>query len=199
MMTRMAESPQNGARNVQTVRGLLFSLIPLAVLALLVGALTGKCSFSPGGPNTEGAIVRTVDADAQVRILAARVPFPVRVPHPAGAWRPTSVDLERAGRAAGSPAVVQIGWLTPAGDYLQLSQSSAAEAELVPFEIGAPQAATGALQVQGRNWVVYPGRRGEQVWVADLGTERLLITGGAQEPEFRALAAATLAAPNMVR
>lgn len=197
MMTRMAESPHSRPRSEQTVRGLLMSLIPLALLALVIGGLTGKCSFSPGEPNTQGAVVRTVDAGAQVPRLARSVAFPVRVPRLPAGWRTTSVDLERAGQVAGAPGVVQLDWLTPAGDYLRLSQSSASETALVPFEVGEPKAATGVVQLQGRNWVVYPGRRAERVWVADLGAVRLLITGSAQEPDFRTLASATLAAPTV--
>lgn len=187
----MAEFPPPTPRNTQPVRGFLLSLIPLVLLVLVIGGLTGKCSYSPGGPSTEGAVVRTVDAGAQVPRLARSLPFPVRLPQLGPGWRATSVDVDRAGAAR----VLQIGWLTPAGGYLRLSQSSAPEDELVPAEIGAPAAATGTVRVADRDWVAYPGRRDEQVWVADLGTVRLLVTGSGGEREMRELATAALRAP----
>lgn len=181
-------STPSGPRSVRTVRGLLLSLAPLLVLVLAVAGLAGQCSFSPGAPDTRGAPVPTVDADAELRRLAGSVPFAVRVPRLPPAWRANSAGLERVGR----DTVVRVGWLTPEGDYLRLSQSSAAERDLVAFETGTRSAATGTVRVQGTDWAVYAAPQGERVWVADLGAVRVLITGSAAEPALRTLATATL-------
>lgn len=180
---------------MQTVRGLLLSLVLLVLLVLMVAGLAGQCSLQPGGPDTRGAVVPTVDAEAELRRLARAVAFPVRVPQVPSQWRATSADVDRVGRAPDSPAAVRVGWLPSEGTYLRLSQSSAAQADLVSFDTGTPSTATGVVRVQDENWAVYPGPHGEQVWVADLGVVRILITGSAGEPEFRTLATATLTAP----
>jgi hypothetical protein len=92
-----------------------------------------------------------------------------------------------------------VGWRTPDGNYLRLSQSSAGEAELAVFETEQRAAPTGAVQAAGRVWVRYPGPRAEQAWVSDLGEVRLLVTGSGTEEQFRTLADATLDAPVLPR
>jgi hypothetical protein len=94
----------------------------------------------------------------------------------------------------GADSAVRVGWLSPAGAYLRLSQSSAQPAELVSFEVGALREATGTVRVGETAWTVHPGPRDELVWVADLGAARMLITGSAGDAEFRTLATAALAA-----
>ncbi len=180
---------------MQTVRGLLLSLGVLVLLVLMVAGLAGQCSLRPGGPDTRGAMVPTVDAEAELRRLARAVAFPVRVPQLPAQWRATSADVDRLGPAPDSPTAVWVGWLPSEGTYLRLSQSSAAPDELVAFETGIRSTATGVVRVQDEDWAIYPGVHGERVWVTDLGAVRILITGSAGEPEFRTLATATLTAP----
>ncbi|MGH3931224.1 MAG: DUF4245 domain-containing protein [Pseudonocardiaceae bacterium] len=195
----MTQSPSGRPRSVQTVRGLLLSLAVLVLLVLMVAGLAGQCSLHPGGPDTRGAVVPTVDAEAELRRLARAVAFPVRVPQLPAQWRATSADVDRVGQAPDSPATVRVGWLPSEGTYLRLTQSSVAPDDLVSFDTGTRSAATGMVRVQDENWAVYPGPHGEQIWVADLGAVRILITGSAGEPEFRTLATATLAAPVAAR
>jgi hypothetical protein len=195
MIASVAHSPQGRPRSVQSVRGLLLSLLTLALGVLLVGGLAGQCSFSPGGPDAGDATVPTVDADAELRRMARAVSFPVRAPRLPPGWRSTSADVDRVGQGRGAPAAVRVGWLTPGDGYLRLSQSSATVADLVGFETGSRAPATGTVRAGDREWTVYAGQRGEPAWVLDLGTVRLLLTGSAAEPELRTLATATLTAP----
>lgn len=175
-------------RSVKTVQGLLLTLVPLVLGVLALAGLAGQCAFNPGAADPRGGPVRTVDAGAQLPALARSAPFPVRVPQLPPSWRANSTGLDRLGR----DVVVRAGWITPAGDYLRLSQSSAARNELLAAGTGARPEPAGTVRVRGRDWAVHAAADGERVWLADLGEVRLLITGSAGEPEFRTLAAATL-------
>ena len=174
-------------------RDLLAALVGLALVALLLAGLSRACSFSPGGPDTSGAARPQVDPTAELVEAAAAVPFPVRVPRLPLGWQANSSAVQPVGGQGAQ--VVQIGWLTPSGAYLQLSQSSAPAEVLVPAETGEQFAAIGAVPLNGVSWVVYPAVRDERAWVADLGEARLLITGSGSEQQFRILAAAAQAAP----
>lgn len=175
---------------------MVLSLVGLALLVLVVAGLSGQCSFSPTpGPDTSGAYVPTVDAEAELRGMANTTPFPLRVPQLPDSWRSNSADLVPVGDSAEAQVAAQVGWLPEQGGYLRLSQSSAPEGELVFFEVGEQTAAPATTQVGGTRWSVYTGPRDEPAWVADLGEVRILITGSASESDFRTLAAETLNAP----
>lgn len=187
----MAQS-HGSPRGSQSVRDLLLSLLPLVLIILAVAGLAGMCSLRPGGPTVASRSAPSVDAQVGLNRLARRLPFPVRVPTLPPDWQATSVETESVQTAAGTPAAVQVGWLTPVGNYLRLSQSPVTERDLVAFETGRLAAALGAVRVAGQTWVRYPSRRDEQAWVADLGRVRVLITGSGTPAEFRRLATATL-------
>lgn len=191
MISDVTDSSQGRPRSVQTVRGLLLTLVPLVVGVLVLAGLAGQCSFSPGAADTRGGAVPAVDVRAELPRLARSVPFPVRAPQLPAAWRANSADVQRFG----PDAAVRAGWITPGGSYLRLSQSSAGQRELLLADTETRSAATGTVRVGGRDWAVHAAQNGERVWVTDLGAVRLLITGSAAEPEFRTLAAATLTAP----
>jgi hypothetical protein len=178
----------------KSTKDLVLSLVPLVALVLLVAGVAGMCSFSPGGPQTDRSVVRTVDAAAELARMAQQVGFPVRSPRLPDGWQANSFGLRPVGEPSG-PRAVRVGWLLPAGGYLRLVQSDAAEADLVRSETEQPAAAFGAVDVHGVTWVRYPSLRREQAWVAELSGVRVLITGSADEPDFRTLAGAVQAAP----
>lgn len=192
-------APRGRPRGQQSARDVLLSMVPLVLIVLVVVGVAGMCSFSPGGPSIDPPAVPTVDATERLGRAAPAVPFPVRAPELPPGWRATSASVDRVGAEPETPQAVRVGWRTPGGNYLRLSQSSAGEAELVAFETGQRAAPTGAVQAAGRTWVRYPGPRAEQAWVSDLGEVRLLITGSDTEEQFRTLAAATLNAPVLPR
>jgi len=173
-------------------------LISLLVLTAIVGAVLGvtrACTFSPGGPTVDPNSAPTVDAAAELRAAARAVDFELREPALPSGWRANSSGSGQAG----APVTVRIGLLTPAGTFLQVSQSDAAADELVAAETGERAAATGTTDAGGATWTTYPGRRGEAVWVAALGGTTTLLTGTAGEMEFAQLAAAVVAAPVLPR
>ena len=128
-----ASRPENGPpakppRSALTVRDMVGAVAVLVAVVLLFAGMTRNCSFAPGGPSVDPAAGPTVDAPAQLRVLAGSMPFPLRVPALPPDWRATTVDTARVG-AAGARAV-RIGYLTPDARYLRLVQSDADEPAL---------------------------------------------------------------------
>lgn len=187
------------SRGQQSTRDVLLSMLPLVLIVLALVGLAGMCSFSPGGPGIDPRAVPTVDAAERLGRAASTVPFPVRSPELPAGWQANSAGVDRVGADAGAPQAVRVGWRTPDGNYLRLSQSSAGEAELAAFETEQRAAPTGAVQAAGRTWVRYPGPRAEQAWVIDLGEVRLLVTGSGTDEQFRILVDAALDAPVLLR
>ncbi|MBM7771911.1 hypothetical protein JOD54_002115 [Actinokineospora baliensis] len=173
-----------GNRLTHGPRDIVLSLLALLIIIGAPLVLTRACTFSPGAPQADPASAPKVDvADSLGR---AQAPFRVRVPSVPSAWQGNSVS---SGRVDPSGRVVRAGWLTP-DRFIQLSQSDAELTDLVAAETGTQGLATGVEDVDGTQWTVFPGRRDEQAWVADVGGVRLLITGSATAEEFRTLAAA---------
>lgn len=174
-------------------------LISMAILLPIVAlmALLGRaCSFSPGGPSVDPSAMPTVDAHPALVAAARHVPFPLREPALPPDWRANLVD-ERA-EPGGAPAV-QVGWLTPAGRYLRLVQSTAEEGALVAAATAGPPGAARPVDVGGLTWVDYRGANGEQAWAhAGEGVE-WLITGDGVPAEFQVLASALAAANPLPR
>ncbi|MDQ3990170.1 MAG: DUF4245 domain-containing protein [Actinomycetota bacterium] len=191
--------PGGRSRGQQSARDVLLSMVPLVLIVLVLVGVAGMCSFSPGGPSIDPPAVPTVDVAERLGRAAPTVPFPVRAPELPPGWQATSASVDRAGTEPDAPRAVRVGWRTPSGNYLRLSQSSAGETELVVFETEQRTAPTGVVQAAGQTWVRYPGPRAEQAWVTDLGEVRLLVTGSGTQEQFRTLAQATLDAPVLPR
>jgi hypothetical protein len=188
--------PPKGGRGRQTMRDMLLSMVVLAVVILILAAITHSCSFSPGGPTVSTANLPSVDVSAELGAAAGQVRFPLRRPTLPADWRPNS-DSEQPIGTDNSDAVVYVGWLTGTGRFLQLAQSNASVTDLVHQIAGAdvPVTPQGQTRVGDATWTVYSGVRDEQSWVRDLGPVRLLITGNADAAEFSTLAAAAQSAP----
>ena len=174
------------------MRDMLLSMIVLAVIVLVLAAITRSCSFSPGGPSVDASALPTVDVSAELGAAASQVRFPVRQPAPPADWRANSASVAPIG-ADNTHTVVTIGWLTAASRFVQLNQSDASVTDLVDQVSGQSGGVTaqGSTLVAGQTWTVYQGVRDEQAWVRDLGPVRLLITGNGTPAEFSTLAAAT--------
>ncbi|HEU5472062.1 MAG TPA: DUF4245 domain-containing protein [Actinophytocola sp.] len=175
------------------VRDLLGSL---AVLLVIMGVLVGfsrGCSFSPGGPTVDQGAAPSADVSRDLAAAAGSVDFAIRRPEVPAGWRANSSSVSAVG--AGASVVVRVGWLTPDGRFVQLSQSGGEPADVVAAETGqrGPRA-TGQVDVLGTTWTTYPGRRAEQAWVTRLDGVTTLITGSAAEADFQVLARAVQAA-----
>lgn len=181
-------------------RDMFFSIAPLVVACILLAGLAGMCSFQPTG-TTSGPVpfyddVAALDADAQT------LGFPVRLPQLPEGWQPNSGGrgsitdgrTDPANPAQRLRAVTStVGYLSPTGMYVSLTQSNADEQQLVG-SIHPGMHPTGAVDVDGTSWVVYHGDA-EPVWTTRVGAAQLAITGAGNSNEFRVLAAATQSQP----
>jgi hypothetical protein len=192
-------------RLFQDGRDMFWSLAPLVVVCVAFAGLVGMCSFRPAG--TSSGPVLPYDAAAALRADAQTLGFPVRLPELPQGWQPNSGGrgsitdgrTDPANPATGKrlrAVTSKVGYLSPTGMYLSLTQSNADEDKLVG-SIAPPRTAmhpTGAVNVDGTSWVVYQGDA-EPVWTTRLtgpaGTAQLAITGAGSVEQFRELAAAT--------
>lgn len=190
--------PPNPGRGRASLRDFIGSIvILLAIVGVFVGLGRG-CSFSPGRPSVDQGAVPTIDASRELRAAASSVDFALRRPELPPDWRANSSSTSAVGQ--GDDVIVRVGWLTPAGNFVQLSQSGGEPGDVVAAETGRPDGVErGPVEVSGVRWTSYAGRRDEVAWVTRLAGVTTLITGSAGETEFRALAAAVGSAAPLPR
>jgi len=179
--------PAKPPRSAMTVRDMVGAVVVLVVLVLAFAGVTRSCSFAPGGPSVDPAAGPTVDAPAQLRVLAGAMPFALRVPAVPADWRATTVDTARVGTGG---RAVRAGYLTAAGHYLRLVQTDADEPALLATEAEGAPVASGPVVVNGVTWVTYADETREPIRIATVDGVRLLITGSGTDDEFRTLAVA---------
>ncbi|CAN5795993.1 DUF4245 domain-containing protein [soil metagenome] len=188
------------ARLLQDGRDMFWSMAPLIVACIALAGLMGMCSFAPTGPKSGKA--PTYDAVGALKSDAQTLGFPIRMPRLPDGWRPNSgsrdgLDGGRTDPATGQSVralVSTVGYLTPTGMFVSLTQSNADEDKLVR-SIHSDMYPTGAQDVAGTKWIVYEGEGDEPVWTTRLdgsgGSTQLAITGSAPADQFRTLATAT--------
>ncbi|MEU1983454.1 DUF4245 domain-containing protein [Nocardia sp. NPDC019395] len=182
--------PNQKPRILNDYRDLLFSLIPLVLIAVVFAGVTSQCSFAANGP-TQGT-VPSFDAPSALRSDAQNLRFPIREPALPENWKPNSGSRDTV-TGAGGGTVSTIGYITGAGTYMQLNQSDATEDVLVDHIVGA-RYATGTRETGGQKWVEYAEPDAEPAWVADFGDSRVLIRGAGDTAAFETMAAAVTAA-----
>ncbi|MGV0047541.1 DUF4245 domain-containing protein [Mycobacterium colombiense] len=195
-------------RLLQDGRDMFWSLIPLVIGCVVLAGMLGMCSFRVG--NHEGP-VPSYDAGAALRADASALGFPIREPRLPGGWQANSghrggIQAGRTDPAGGqrvNAPVSVVGYISPTGMYLSLTQSDADEDKLVS-SIHPSAFPTGAVDVAGTNWVVYQGSGqdgadAEPVWTTRLsgpgGATQIAITGAGNTDQFRTLASATQSQP----
>jgi hypothetical protein len=192
-------------RLLQDGRDMFWSIAPLVVACIVLAGVVGMCSFSPGGISR--GPVPPYDAPGALNADAQTLGFPVRLPRLPQGWHANSGG--RGGIADGRTdpstgkrlrAVTSIvGYISPGGEYLSLTQSNADEEKLVGA-IHPSMVPSGAVDVNGTRWVTYEGDGDvEPVWTTRLnspaGPAQVGITGAGNTDEFRTLAAATQTQP----
>ncbi|CFK10114.1 Uncharacterised protein [Mycobacterium tuberculosis] len=141
---------------------MFWSLAPLVVGCILLAGLVGMCSFQLGG--TKRGPIPSYDAAQALRADAKTLGFPIRLPQLPGGWTPNSggrggIENGRADPATGqrrNAATSIVGFISPTGRYLSLTQSNADEDKLVG-SIHPSMYPTGTVDVGGTRWVVYEG------------------------------------------
>ncbi|OBK20307.1 hypothetical protein A5634_13030 [Mycobacterium asiaticum] len=195
-------------RLLQDGRDMFWSLAPLVIGCILLAGMVGMCSIQPGGTNR--GTVPSYDAATALHADAGALGFPIRLPQLPAGWKPNSgsrggIEGGRTDASAGQrlhAATSTVGYISPTGMYLSVTQSNADEDKLVG-SIHSGMYPTGAVDVAGTNWVVYQGagKDGpvEPVWTTRLaspaGPTQIAITGAGTPEQFRTLAAATQSQP----
>lgn len=196
-------------RLLQDGRDMFWSLIPLVVGCIVLAGVVGMCSFQPGG--THNGAIPSYDAAAALRADAQTLGFPIRMPRLPAGWQPNSggrggIENGRTDPSTGQrlhAATSTVGYISPAGMYLSLTQSNADEDKLVG-SIRPSAYPAGTVDVDGTSWVVYRGAGqggadAEPVWTTRLagpgGATQIAITGAGGADQFRTLASATQSQP----
>lgn len=196
-------------RLLQDGRDMFWSLAPLVVGCIVLAGMVGMCSFSPG--NTTKGTIPSYDVAAALQADAQTLGFPVRLPRLPAGWQPNSggrggIESGRTDAATGQRLTAptsNVGYITPTGMYLSLTQSNADEEKLVA-SIHPAMYPKGAVDVDGTKWIVYEGsdqqgNGAEPVWTTRLpspaGPTQIAITGAGSTDQFRTLASATQSQP----
>ena len=195
-------------RLLQDGRDMFWSLAPLVIGCILLAGLVGMCSVQPGG--TGKGKIPSYDAAAALRADAQVLGFPIRLPQLPAGWQANSGDRDGIDNGRTDPATGQrlravtsiLGYISPTGMYLRLTQSNADEDKLVA-SIHPSAYPSGAVDVGGVSWVVYQGTGqgadAEPVWTTRLaspgGAAQIAITGAGGADQFRTLATATQSQP----
>jgi len=172
------------------MRDMIGAVVVLLVIVGVLVTVTRGCSFDPGGPNVSPDSAPSVDASAKLRDAAGSAPFTLRQPQVPADWRANSSSTSAVGAGADASVVIRVGWVTPSGRYLQLSQSAGRGADVLATETGESGRSTGTVEVAGTSWDTYDSRRDELAWLTTVDGVVMLVTGSGTEEEFRVLAEA---------
>lgn len=183
-------------RLLQDGRDMFWSMAPLVLACVVLAGVLGMCSFQPNGPGAGPAPV--YDAPAALKADAVALKIPIRLPALPQGWTANSggrggIDGGRVDPATGQKTraiTSRVGYLTPSGMYLSLTQSNADEPALIQ-SLNTDLVPTGTQDVDGVKWVVYEAGEGEPAWTTRLQDgAQLAITGSADTAEFKVLAKA---------
>ncbi|MGY1723176.1 DUF4245 domain-containing protein [Blastococcus sp. SYSU DS0533] len=167
--------------NRLSAANMLRSLLPLVVICLLV---VGWQAFrnNPDDP------VREIDPTSTLRLADARAVYPLLVPELDEGYRPTSVRTDAGTNAEGAPVTVQLGYVTPAGNYAGYVVTDDADAEALDVLDGAAE--KGTVDIDGEQWTRSTTQRGETAFTRVADGVTVVVTGSARDGELREVAAA---------
>lgn len=166
---------------------MVLTLMPFVVICLIVAGIAGSCAFRPGGPSV-GAIPQ-YDASLAVGSQAKQLDFPLRLPETPEGWSTNSGGTIDAQGASGEK-IVNVGYITDRTTYLQLAQSNLPAELLQEYTAAGARTMTGEEAVGELVWAVFSQGGAEAVWVAQLPSSSVSITGSGSPAEFATLAAA---------
>jgi hypothetical protein len=195
------------SRLLQDGRDMFWSLAPLLIGCVVLAGLVGMCSFQPGG--SRNGTIPSFDAPSALRADAQTLGFPIRLPELPGGWQANSGgrgSIQNGRTANGqhlNATTSNVGYISPTGMYMSLTQSNADEDKLVG-SIHSSAYPTGTVDVAGISWVIYrgsgqSGADAEPVWTTRLtgpdGATQIAVTGAGSTEQFRTLADATQSQP----
>lgn len=166
------------------------SMIFIIVLMLVVSVPTGLINFNAGDP--EAGPVHEVDEEAFLDLEARAADFPMVSPDAPEEWTPNSA---RRTQVDGELASV-VGWVTEDDGYLQLTQTGVGLEEAVRGVDAYPREQVGTTQIAGVEVQQYASEEDEvrDLWAADAGSTRFLVSGVATAEDFSELMGAALTA-----
>lgn len=167
------------ARMRQTVGDMIRSMAVVMAVVFVIVLLAWR-------PEPEA--VKVVDPSSAVMLASVEAEFPVVAPTGlADGWRPTSARWEPTAESDGEP-VLHIGYVTPADQYAQVSQSQARSAGYLAEQTARGEP-VGAEQVGGAAWERLESRDRRSLVRAD-GEVLTIVSGTAEWAELASLAAA---------
>ncbi|MFF3566357.1 DUF4245 domain-containing protein [Nocardia jiangxiensis] len=182
--------PNQKPRILNDYRDLLWSLIPLLLICVVFAALAQQCSFSPGTPATGN--IPHFDVKAALQDDAHTLSFPIRQPSLPEHWTANSGSRDTISGAGGG-TLSTVGYITPEGTYMQLTQSDATESALADH-ILQTRSPSGSQKVGDQTWTVFHVQGNEPAWITDFGTVRVLIKGAGNQSAYTTLAGSVDAA-----
>ena len=165
------------ARLRQTVGDMIRSMALVLAVVFVIVLLAWR-------PEPEA--VKVVDPRPAVMLASVEAEFPVVAPAGlADGWRPTSARWEPTSESDGEP-VLHIGYVTPADQYAQVSQSRATSAGYLAEQTdnGSP---TGTQTIDGRVWQRWEGSDRNSLVVIDPEAVTV-VSGSASWEELAGLA-----------
>ncbi len=181
IMAAMADKP----RILNDGKDLMWSLIPLAILVLIIAGIAGSCSWGFGEKANEQKIPH-FDVTAGLRADAGVMPFPIREPAVPGEWQANSGSTQQIDSSTSS----NVGWITEGGAYIQLTQTDASEEALLRKLIGDEASGTGTRDIAGWTWVTYENTEHRKAWIANRGDVRIGVESSGHDESMQQLAAA---------
>ncbi|RDI59066.1 DUF4245 domain-containing protein [Nocardia pseudobrasiliensis] len=182
-------------RILNDYRDLIWSLIPLILICVVLAAVAQQCSVATNGP-TPGNVPNFQLHDA-LRDDARTLPFPIREPALPPDWHPNSGSRDTV-TGTGGGAISTVGFITPQGTYMQLSQSNAT-VDALANHIEKTRTPNGTQKIGDHIWTVFHVQGSEPAWITDLGQVRLLIKGAGNQPAYTTLATAAAEAQPIPR
>jgi len=178
-----ATSPAVERANRMSAANMIRSLVPLVVICLLLVAWQ---AFRASNEET----VRTVDPTATVRLAAERAGYEVQAPADLPEdYRTTSARTDAGFADEGAPVTLEIGYLTPSGQFAGFTVSDDAGAGPVRAVLGGATG-EGTVDVDCVSWARLTTERGETALTREDGEVVLVVTGSAPDDELREIAAA---------
>lgn len=179
-------------RILNNSKDMVWSLIPLVVLCVFVVFASQNCSVGLQGGASDDRTA-PFEVTAALRADADTMPFPIRHPQVPASWKPNSGSTTTVGGSLTS----NVGWITDAGAYLQLTQSGAREDDLVVSLSDRGSDAekskllgSGMKTIDGRSWVAYESGDHTKVWITDLGEVRIAVLSKGPDADMTTLASA---------
>ncbi|APA95907.1 DUF4245 family protein [Nocardia seriolae] len=177
-------------RSQNDYKDLIWSLAPLVLICLVIAGIASQCSFSTGGPK-QGKIP-DFNVKAALTDDARLLSFPIRLPAlpdtDPNKWTPNSGSHDTiTGTGGGDTSTV--GFITPEGTYMQLTQSNAT-VDVLAKKYAPNRTVSGTQQHGGHMWSIYAEPGTEPTWISDFGDVRILIKGAGNGAAFDTLSTA---------